>query len=122
MSLEALSMTITRTRILLVTFALSAGIAIARPAAAQDAKKGAEVYTAQKCQICHSVAGKGGKASALDGVGAKLSADEMRQWITHPTEMTAKAKSTKKPPMPNKYASLPAADLDALVAYVSSLK
>ncbi len=33
-----------------------------------------------------------------------------------------KTKSTKKPPMPGKYASLPAADLDALVAYMQSLK
>ena len=36
--------------------------------------------------------------------------------------MAAKAKSTKKPPMPDKYGSLPAADLDALVAYMASLK
>ena len=36
--------------------------------------------------------------------------------------MTAKTKSTKKPPMPDKYGSLPAADLDALVAYMASLK
>jgi hypothetical protein len=36
--------------------------------------------------------------------------------------MTAKTKSTKKPPMPAKYASLPPADLDALVAYMQSLK
>jgi mono/diheme cytochrome c family protein len=92
---------------------------------AQDAaliKKGQEVYTAQKCQICHSIAGKGGKASPLDGVGTKLSGADIRQWITHPTEMTAKAKSTKKPAMPNKYGSLPAADIDALVAYMQSLK
>ncbi len=115
-------MMMTTARILLVTCTVAATVAISRPAAAQDAAKGAAVYTAQKCQICHSVAGKGGKANPLDGVGAKLSADEIRQWITHPTEMTAKAKSTKKPPMPNKYAGLPAADLDALVAYVSSLK
>ena len=92
------------------------------PAAAQDAKKGAEVYTAQKCSVCHSIAGKGGKSSPLDGVGGKLSADDIRQWITHPTEAAAKAKSTKKPPMPAKYGSLPAADLDALVAYMQSLK
>ena len=38
------------------------------------------------------------------------------------TEAAAKAKSTKKPPMPAKYGSLPAADLDALVAYMQSLK
>ena len=36
--------------------------------------------------------------------------------------MAAKVKSTKKPPMPAKYGSLPAADLDALVAYMESLK
>ena len=72
--------------------------------------------------VCHAIAGKGSKANPLDGVGTKLSADDIRQWITHPTETAAKAKSTKKPPMPAKYGSLPAADLDALVAYMQSLK
>ena len=107
----------------LLTIVFTLGFAMA--ASAQDAamvKKGQDVYTAQKCQVCHSVAGKGGKASALDGVGGKLSADDIRQWITHPKDAAAKAKSTKKPPMPAKYASLPAADLDALVAYMQSLK
>jgi mono/diheme cytochrome c family protein len=91
-------------------------------AAGQDVKRGAEVYAAQKCSVCHSIAGKGGKSSALDGIGAKMSADDIRKWITTPVEMTAKASSTKKPPMPAKWASLPAADLDALVAYIASLK
>ena len=56
-------------------------------AAAQDAalvKKGQEVYAAQKCSICHAIAGKGGKTNPLDGVGAKLSADDIRQWIVEP--------------------------------------
>ena len=99
--------------------------AIALEAAGQDAaqvKKGEGVYTAQKCSMCHAVAGKGNKLSALDGVGKKLSADEIREWITHPTEMTAKTKSTKKPPMPAKYGKLPKEELDALVAYLQSLK
>jgi mono/diheme cytochrome c family protein len=100
----------------------AAGFAVATPAAAQDAAKGQAVYTAQKCQLCHAVAGKGNKSNPLDGVGGKLSADDIKQWITHPTEAAAKAKSTKKPPMPAKYGSLPAADLDALVAYMQSLK
>ena len=105
----------------LFTIVLTLGIATA--AAAQDAvKKGQAVYTAQKCQMCHGIAGKGSKANPLDGVGAKLSADDIKQWITHPTDAAAKAKSTKKPPMPAKYATLPAADLDALVAYLQSLK
>jgi len=108
---------------MLLTIVFTVGCAVA--ASAQDAaavKKGQDVYTAQKCSLCHSIAGKGGKASALDGVGGKLSAEDIRQWITHPKDAAAKAKSTKKPPMPAKYASLPAADIDAMVAYMQSLK
>jgi len=103
----------------LVVFALmiSAG-----PANAQDAKKGEQVYAAQKCSICHAIAGKGSKTNPLDGVGTKLSAADIRAWIVSPVEAAAKAKSTKKPPMPAKYGSLPAADLDGLVAYMQSLK
>jgi mono/diheme cytochrome c family protein len=96
-----------------------------RAIAGQDAapvKHGEEVYTAQKCQLCHSIGGKGNKTNPLDGVGAKLSADDIRKWITHPDEMMAQTKSTKKPPMPKKYDKLPPADIDALVAYVQSLK
>ena len=96
-----------------------------RAAQAQDAelvKKGEQVYGAQKCQTCHSVAGKGAKANPLDGVGSKLSADDIRQWIVDPVAMTKKMNSTKKPPMPAKYGKLPAAELDALVAYMQSLK
>jgi mono/diheme cytochrome c family protein len=115
----------TRRALITTALGLAVSMATALPAAAQDAaqiKRGQEVYAAQKCQMCHGIAGKGSKSNPLDGVGTKLTADDIRQWITHPAEMTAKAKSTKKPPMPNKYASLPAADLDALVAYLQSLK
>ena len=101
-------------------------VTTAKPVAAagQDdaVKKGAQVYAAQKCQTCHSIAGKGGKANPLDGVGKKLSADDIKAWIVTPTEMTKKSGSTKKPPMPNKYSKLPAADIDAMVAYLASLK
>jgi mono/diheme cytochrome c family protein len=91
---------------------------------AQDAAliaKGQKVYEAQKCSVCHAIAGKGNKQNPLDGVGSKFSADEIRQWIVDPVEMAKKANSTKKPPMPAKY-KLPAGDLDALVAYMQSLK
>jgi len=106
------------------TLALVAGMTALLSAARQDdqIKKGQAVYTAQKCSLCHAIAGKGNKANPLDGVGAKLKADEIKEWITHPVEAAAKAKSTKKPPMTAKYGKLPAADLDALVAYMASLK
>ena len=114
-----------RTLVTTLGFFVFALIASAGIATAQDAalvKKGQEVYAAQKCSICHSIAGKGGKQSPLDGVGKKLSADDIKAWIVTPVEMTKKTSSTKKPPMPAKWAKLPAADVDALVAYMQSLK
>lgn len=116
--------TVRTTRTLLtIAIVFVALMATSSPAAAQgDPKKGEQVYTAQKCSVCHSIAGKGGKANPLDGVGAKISAAETRQWITNPKEMTTKANSQKKPPMPDRYGKLPAEDIDALVAYMQSLK
>ena len=94
----------------------------ASTASAQDTAKGAKVYADQKCSLCHSIAGKGNPKGSLDEVGSKLTAAEIHDWIVKPTEMTAKAKADRKPPMPAKYASLPKEDLDALVAYLASLK
>jgi mono/diheme cytochrome c family protein len=108
---------------LMMAVALGSGASLV--AGAQDealVKKGLEVYAAQKCSVCHSIAGKGGKQSPLDGVGGKLTADEIRAWIVNPAEMTKKTNSTKKPPMPNKYGKLPKEEVDALVAYMQSLK
>ena len=109
----------------LTALVIAAGMASPTLAAAQDAaqiKHGQEVYAAQKCQQCHSIAGKGKKQNPLDGVGKKLSADEIKQWIVDPVAMAKKVESKKKPPMQNKYSKLPAADIDALVAYMVSLK
>jgi mono/diheme cytochrome c family protein len=106
----------------LVTVAAALSLMTPPAALAQDAAKGEGVYSAQKCSVCHAVAGKGNKQNPLDGVGAKLSADDIRAWIVDPIAMAAKASSTKKPPMPKKYDKLPAADIDALVAYMQSLK
>ena len=100
-------------------------VAMLAPSAAvagQDAARGQEVYAAQKCQGCHNIAGKGFKNNTLDGVGAKLSAADIKAWITTPKEMATKAGSKGKPPMPDRYAKLPAADIDALVAYMQTLK
>jgi mono/diheme cytochrome c family protein len=81
---------------------------------------GAKVYAAQKCSVCHSVGGVGNKKLPLDGVGTKLTTDQIREWITHPAEAAKKANSTVKPPM-RAYPKLSKDDLDALVAYMASL-
>ncbi len=64
---------------------------LASVAAAQDpVKKGQELFTSQKCTMCHSVAGVGNKKFPLDGVGAKLSAADLKEWIVNPDAMQAK--------------------------------
>jgi mono/diheme cytochrome c family protein len=92
-------------------------------ASAQDAKvaQGEKLYATQKCSMCHSVGDKGNKKGPLDGVGTKLSAEEIRQWLINPQEMTVKTKSARKPPM-SSYAKLSKEDIEALVAYMQSLK
>ena len=84
---------------------------------AQDAAvtKGRAVFEAQKCLMCHSVDGKGNKNKPLDGVGSTLKPEEIKKWITAPKDMKADSKMKA-------YPSIPAGDLDALVAYISSLK
>jgi mono/diheme cytochrome c family protein len=91
------------------------------PATAQTAEEGQKLFVAQKCGICHSIAGTGNKRGPLDDVGTKLTAAEIRAWILTPTEMAAKAKATRKPPM-KAFTSLSAANVDALVAYLLTLK
>ena len=104
-----------------VPFALAFTL-LASAASAQGAvDKGKEVYAAQKCSICHSIAGVGNKKGALDAVGAKLSAADIRSWITSAPEMAAKVKAERKPTM-KAYTTLSSDDVDALVAYLASLK
>jgi mono/diheme cytochrome c family protein len=107
-------------------FKVMTGVALcavmAAPAAAQDAKvaQGVKVYAEQKCSMCHSIAGKGNKNGALDGVASKLKAEEIREWIVDAKGMTTKTKAARKPLM--KSYTLPKEDLDALVAYMMTLK
>jgi mono/diheme cytochrome c family protein len=105
---------------LMMTVAVACSLGLA--AAAQDPKvsRGEAVYAAQRCSVCHSIGDKGNKKGPLDGAGRKLSADEIRSWITDAKTMTEKTKAPRKPEM--KSYSLPKDDLDALVAYMVSLK
>jgi mono/diheme cytochrome c family protein len=95
----------------------------ASTASAQDPKieAGQKVYAAQKCSVCHSIAGKGNAKGPLDKVGSKLTAEEIRQWLVSADEMTKQTKAARKPPMKS-YPNLPKEDLDALIAYMQSLK
>jgi mono/diheme cytochrome c family protein len=80
-----------------------------------------KVFADSKCSLCHSVAGKGNAKGVLDDVGSKLSAAEIREWLTDPEGQRQKTGFDRKPVMKS-FAKMPKEDLDALVAYLQTLK
>lgn len=71
--------------------------------------------------MCHSVAGTGNPRYPLDGVGARRKLEEIRNWIVGTGEI--KSQLAGGPfRMKQKYRALPREDLDALVAYMQSLR
>ena len=109
---------------LTAAFAAALCLASTGVASAQDQEQidsGMKVYADQKCSVCHAIGGKGNLKGALDDVGSRLSAEEIRQWIINPAEMTRKTKAERKPAM-RAYPNLSKDDLDALVAYMLSLR
>ena len=107
-----------------VALVLVAGVVLvaARAEAAEDAvARGKRLFTESRCTMCHSVDGKGNPKGPQDGVGAKLTPAELRKWLLEPKVMAAKAKAARKPAMPS-FETLKREDLDALVAYLATLK
>lgn len=95
--------------------------------AAQDAKKietGKQLYSAKECSKCHMIAGKGNKIGKLDGIAAKVSAADMHKWLTNPAEMEKTLDHKPKVKMSSKIGEmkLKDADIEALVAYLQTLK
>ena len=103
---------------------VAAGLVLAgvAPAHAQSAKaqQGAALFTAQKCTMCHSVAGKGNPKGPLDNITAKNKAEDIRQWLADPEGMRAKTNATRTPAM--KPVKLSPDQVDALVAYLTSVQ
>jgi mono/diheme cytochrome c family protein len=93
---------------------------VAAAAGAQDSAAGVKIFADQKCSLCHSIAGKGNAKGSLDGVGGKLPPADIRAWIEDAPGQTAKTKAERKPVM--KSYSLAKSDVDALVAYLTTLK
>ena len=108
-------------RVLVAAFIVTMVAAVTPAFAQAPVERGMKVYTAQKCSMCHSVAGKGNAKGPLDEGVSKLSNDEIRQWLTKPSEMREKTHAERKPVMKS-FSTLSKDDLDALVAYLSSLK
>jgi mono/diheme cytochrome c family protein len=104
----------------LVGLLVLASVASAQTVDPKKAAAGKKLFVATNCTMCHGAEGKGNQKLSLDGVNKKLTPVQIRQWITSPVEMTAKLPA--KPLVPMKKFELKDADVDALVAYVTSLK
>ena len=83
--------------------------------------RGRAVYAQQKCATCHSIAEEGNSRASLDDVGARHGAAQLRAWITG-TGAAADALAPATARRKQRYLDIPAGDLDALIAYLSTLK
>lgn len=108
----------------LVGAALATSVAIAQTPDPAKVAAGQKAFATQKCSTCHAIAGKGNKSSPLDGVGGKLSESDIRTWLTDPATMEAKLAKKPATSMASwiKTHKLKDADVDALTAYMMSLK
>lgn len=103
-----------RARIVLFSVLLSAALAWAQRDPVQAAK-GADVYLQKKCNVCHSINGKGGKGGPdLSDVGAKRDKEWLRTFIKTPKTINPQSKM-----LPFKGSE---EELAALVAYLGALK
>ena len=83
---------------------------------------GLKVYEQQKCATCHQIAKRGNSRFPLDGVGSKLTPEQLRRWMTDTAEMEAALPRLPAIRMSEMKFRLNARELDALVAYLASLK
>mgnify|MGYP001809725156 CR=1 FL=1 len=90
-------------------------------AAAALLARGRAVLEANDCLMCHSIAGEGSPRSPLDGVGSRLSETEILHFAiadeSVQDELSPRAIKAKRD-----YAELPQEDLQAMTAYLASLK
>ena len=106
-------------RLVCLAAALIAVVSISAPGWAQGkatAEQGKKLFAEQKCGMCHTAT-----RNSLANVGNKLTAEQIREWIQDPSAAAQKSKSTGKPAMKS-YKALSQADVDALVAYMQTMK
>jgi mono/diheme cytochrome c family protein len=83
---------------------------------------GRKIFDSEGCAKCHMIAGRGNRMFPLDGVGAKLSAADIRRWLTNTAEMEDALPKAPAIRMSTRKYDFNDAELAALVAYLESLK
>jgi mono/diheme cytochrome c family protein len=86
-----------------------------KSAAKGDAVNGKDIFTAQRCVLCHKIGGSGGVLGPdLSAVGTRRNAAWLYEYLPKPQ---AAKPENKMPPV-----AVKGQDLDDLVAYLLSLK
>jgi mono/diheme cytochrome c family protein len=110
---------------LIALLALTLMTTAAAESADSKLERGQAVYeaSAPKCKTCHSVGGVGNPKGALEGAASKLKPEEVAAWLRTPKTMSEKTNATRRPLMPT-YGpdKVSDADLEALIAYLMSLR
>jgi len=108
-------MTIIKTVLATAVMLTIAGTGALAAGQSGNAANGEKLYTAQKCNVCHQVAGKGGKMGPeLTKVGTKRDAKWLASYLANPKSVDPKNK------MP--VVKLKGSDMDDLIAYLLTLK
>jgi len=89
--------------------------------AGAEAERGRALFVQHGCATCHSIAGAGNPRNPLDGVGSRRDAEAMRDWILGTGAAAGQLPVTVRR-RKERFQQLPAEDLNALVAYMASLK
>jgi mono/diheme cytochrome c family protein len=104
---------------------LAGTVAAGQAPDAKLASEGKKLYATYKCDKCHQIDGRGSKKGPLDGVGAKLTAADIKKWLTNPAEMEAKLEKKPKGTDAMSYAlktkGIEPGEIDAIVAYMQTL-
>jgi len=82
---------------------------------------GRRVFFEQNCTACHAVGGEGNPRLPLDGVGDRETLEGLRIWVTGTgeaaTQLSAGVRRKKQA-----YQTLPDAEMNALIVFLSSLR
>ena len=105
---------------ILLAFPLVA--AVLAGSARQQPEDGRKVYEREKCATCHQIAKQGNSRYPLDGVANRLTPEQLRRWLTHPADMEAALPRMPALRMSTMKYRLNRQELDALVAYLETLK
>lgn len=86
-----------------------------------EVRRGRAVFEEQGCLRCHRVAGEGSPRSPLDGVGARLTPEEIHAFIVADDAVRGSL-SPSVARAKTEFAEMPEGDLGALVTYLAALR